>query len=780
MPESTLGDSTFEHFGQVDNDKSNVDVDELRAVARAGYADMLLDEERNRAYYRAITKAVNYLAKQKDGPSPSIKITDIGTGTGLLAMMAIRSAQNIGIEGTATAYECFGPMAKCAEKVIDDNCMSNSIKVLHMRGEAGRLAKESDKADLLITELFDTELIGEGALPVYRSALVHLVKSKGNACAVPAKARIWIQLISSNSLVKLNQFAPVTVGDVKTGTVTINPPHEVLSCPGSNHLHDFQVNQLKPGIDFEFCSEPQVVFDYDFTDITSLNLMQSKQVKCTLTKTVDRSSILILFWWDLFMDSDGEIILSLKPQFPKTGTDDLNVPWREHWIQAIYHLPAASNGTSSGDRILQAGSKVDVIASHDEFSLTFSLDGRTECQCTCGVHSHLSRSRLGVLNDSVYHQSYFNCIKKIMDKTFLTCSLGGTILYYGDSSLLPILMAKRWSNCKVYILSPECSSTRFHNLFSIENGVSSNCSTVSSVESIGTKVDLLVMEPYSLAGDLPFDHLDLWVKFCQNPHMSPLDMDHVLPNRVVIEMAVVQFNHLWKTKSKVGKNVQGFNLQAFDSLIQEAIKIVDPEIESYYVWEYPCRALVSSPVTLFNWTWSEFQSLVYNEKSASGSFNMDITSIDSSLRHISFVFWTKFYHFDTLLHSTGPIDGMNVGSYINWPKNWKQGVSFEFLSENFSKLISDSKIKQQQQQCPSSNATTRDSSSCVVDGESKAQCEKLNVQIDGTNVDESSNTSTAKPANSIIQIKYSATYYTKARKLAFHTDLFTTNDNAHT
>lgn len=764
MPESTLTDSTYETSGQLDTDKNNVDVDELRAVARAGYADMLLDEERNRAYHKAIIKTVNKIAKSKDEPSASINITDIGTGTGLLAMMAIRSAKKLNIEASATAYECFGPMAKCAERVIEENSMSDNIKVLHMRGEAGRVSKECDKADLLITELFDTELIGEGALPIYRSALLHLVKSKGNASAVPAKARIWIQLISSNSLVKLNQFVPVTVGDAKTGTVTIHPPHEVLSCPGSGHLHDFQVNQLKPGIDFEFCSEPQVVFDYNFTDITSLNLMQSKEVKFTLTKTVCRSSILILFWWDLLMDSEGEIVLSLKPQFPKTGIDDLSVPWREHWIQAIYHLPAASNGNTSNGQILQMGSKVDVIASHDEFSLSFSLDDRIECQCNCGIHSHLSRTRLGVLNDPVYHQSYFDCIKKIMDKTFLTCSLEGTILYYGDSSLLPILMAKRWSNCKVYILSTECSSTRFHNLFAIENGVSSNCSTVSNVELIGTKVDLLVMEPYSLAADMPFDHLDLWVKFCQNPHMSQLDMDHVLPNRVIIEMAVVQFNHLWKTKSKVGQNVQGFNLQAFDSLIQEAIKIVDPEIESYFTWEYPCRALVSSPVTLFNWTWTEFQSLVYNEKSVNGTFNMNGSLIDPSLKHISFVFWTKFYHYDTLLHSTGPIDDLKLGSYINWPRNWKQGVSFEFLDDKFSDILM---MKRKKEPCPKSNATTTTTTNNTGDGNgvvnSTVECE--NVTCGGTSID-----------SSLIQVEYSATYHTKARKLTFHTDLFTTND----
>lgn len=748
---------------QLDSDKNNVDIDELRAVARAGYADMLLDEERNTAYYQAIAKTVKRVATSNKGET--VNITDIGTGTGLLAMMAVRSASQLNIPAQVTAYECFGPMAKCAESVINENAMNDNIQVLHMRGEAGRVTCESEKADILITELFDTELIGEGALPVYRSALLHLVKGKGASCAVPAKARIWIQLISSDSLTKLNQFVPLTVGDTKTGTVTMNPPSEVLACPGSGHLHDFQVNQLKPGIDFDFCSEPHVVFDYNFTDISSLHLMQSKELKIPLTRSARKSSLLILFWWDLLMDSDGEIILSLKPKFPSTGVEDTKVAWREHWIQAVYHLPACSS--SNDEQILVSGSQVDLIASHDEFSLSFSIGNRIECLCSCGIHSHLSRSRIGVLNDIEYHQRYFDGIKKMMDETFLTCSTQGTILFHGDSSLVPILIAKRWSNCKVFISSPECSSTLFHNLFATENGTSSNCTLINSIESIGSKVDLLIMEPYTLAADLPFDHIDLWIKLCQNPHMNHLDMDHVLPNRVIIEMAAVQFNHLWKTKSKVGSDVQGFDLSEFDSLIQEAIKIVDPSIESYFAWEYPCRLIAKAPIVLFNWTWEEFQSFVYNEKSTKGTFEINASFIDPSLKHISFVFWTEFYHFDTLLHSTGPTSFPQIDEYISWPRNWKQGVSFEFLSDTTINYIRESIFpgseSTHETSCPTTAAST-ESTASESDSQSKSSIDS---------VIESKEKVTTDRCQSTIRVEYSANYHMKSKEMSFHVDLLT-------
>ena len=40
------------------------------------------------------------------------------------------------------------------------------------------------RANVLVTELFDTELIGEGALPSYEHAHMHLVQVKKSVCVV--------------------------------------------------------------------------------------------------------------------------------------------------------------------------------------------------------------------------------------------------------------------------------------------------------------------------------------------------------------------------------------------------------------------------------------------------------------------------------------------------------------------------------------------------------------------------------------------------------------------
>lgn len=64
-------------------------------------------------------------------------------------------------------------MANCAAKIIQENGFEDRIKLICKRstkmtvGEGGDMLK---RANILVTEVFDTELIGEGALSTFRHA----------------------------------------------------------------------------------------------------------------------------------------------------------------------------------------------------------------------------------------------------------------------------------------------------------------------------------------------------------------------------------------------------------------------------------------------------------------------------------------------------------------------------------------------------------------------------------------------------------------------------------
>jgi protein arginine N-methyltransferase 7 len=75
-----------------------------------------------------------------------------------------------------TACECFAPVARSAASCLRANGMHSAIDLVH---KASTEMKEGDlqaarRADIIVNELYDTELLGEGVLPTLRHALEHL------------------------------------------------------------------------------------------------------------------------------------------------------------------------------------------------------------------------------------------------------------------------------------------------------------------------------------------------------------------------------------------------------------------------------------------------------------------------------------------------------------------------------------------------------------------------------------------------------------------------------
>jgi hypothetical protein len=199
-----------------------------RVVAKSQMTSMLRDTFRNAAYEAAITARVTDF-RRRTGRAPVV--LDVGAGTGLLSMMAHRA-------GAAHVYavEQWAPMAEVARQVTTaylagglrrgpGRQLECGITVLeghsaavtvHEGGSGAAVATLPKdglcmpvRADIVVSEIVDSVLLGEGVLPSLRDAYRRLVAlpqpaapptvpdAAPQAPCVPMRARLVAQLVHS-------------------------------------------------------------------------------------------------------------------------------------------------------------------------------------------------------------------------------------------------------------------------------------------------------------------------------------------------------------------------------------------------------------------------------------------------------------------------------------------------------------------------------------------------------------------------------------------------------
>lgn len=388
-------------------------------IARSSYADMLHDKDRNMKYYQGIRAAVS---RVKDRGEKAL-VLDIGTGTGLLSMMAATAGADF-----CFAIEVFKPMADAAVKIVEKNGFSDKIKVINKHSTEVTVGPDGDlpcRANILITELFDTELIGEGALPSYEHAHRHLMQE--NCEAVPHKATVYAQLVESRKMWSWNKLFPIHV-ETSHGKQVIVPPVELERCPGAPSVYDIQLNQVLP-TDFTVLSDVLPMFSVDFSkQVSSSTACHSRQFE----PLTSGQAQVVLSWWDIEMDPEGKIKCTMAPFWAHSDPEELQ--WRDHWMQCVYFLPQ--------EEPVSPGSSLCLIAHHDDYCIWYSLQ-RTSPQkniratvvrpvCDCQAHILWNRPRFGEINDQDRTDQYIQALKTVLKP-------GDTCLCVSDGSLLAVL-----------------------------------------------------------------------------------------------------------------------------------------------------------------------------------------------------------------------------------------------------------------------------------------------------------------------------------------------------
>ncbi|XP_023412367.2 protein arginine N-methyltransferase 7 isoform X3 [Loxodonta africana] len=516
------------------------------------------------------------------------------------------------------------------------------------------------RANILVTELFDTELIGEGALPSYEHAHRHLVQE--NCEAVPHRATVYAQLVESRRMWSWNKLFPIHV-QTSLGEQVIVPPLELDRCPGAPSVYDIQLNQVSPE-DFTALSDVLPMFSVDFSkQVSSSAACHSKQFEPLAS---GRAQV-VLSWWDIEMDPDGKIKCTMAPFWAHSDPEGLQ--WRDHWMQCVYFL--------SREETVMQGSALCLVAHHDDYCVWYSLqrtspekDGGNLHQvrpvCDCQAHLLWNRPRFGEINDQDRTDQYVQALGTVL-KPDSVC------LCVSDGSLLPML-AWYLGPEKVFTVESSAASHRLmkkvfkaNHLEEKINIIEKRPELLTPADLEGKKVSLLLGEPFFTTSLLPWHNLYFWyVRTAVDQHLVPGAV--VMPQAASLHAMVVEFRDLWRIRSPCG-DCEGFDVCIMDDMIKRALDFRESrEAEPHPLWEYPCRSL-SEPQRILTF---HFRQLVPQQPiRTEGSIQLRRPG-----RSHGAVLWMDYHLTPDITVSTGLLRPAGNKGDCCWNPHCKQAVYF--------------------------------------------------------------------------------------------------------
>lgn len=154
---------------------------ELVEQANLWHFAMLNDEIRNRFFWDALQGVVE-----------GKRVLDVGTGSGLLAMMAAKLGAT-----SVLAVEAHQDLAELAEINVRRNQLQAKVKVVHSRSTSVELP-ETDKVEVIVSELLGTLLNGERVVEYLADARERLARP--GVRLIPAGGSQHCVLVSSASI----------------------------------------------------------------------------------------------------------------------------------------------------------------------------------------------------------------------------------------------------------------------------------------------------------------------------------------------------------------------------------------------------------------------------------------------------------------------------------------------------------------------------------------------------------------------------------------------------
>jgi len=257
-----------------------------------------------------------------------------------------------------------GSMCTIADEVIASNRLAGKCTTVNSdarrlfaadspglregRKPDGSMPELKRRADVMVFEIFDCGLIGEGAIHISAIAASRLLLP--NAAIIPASARVFCQPI---------QFRLSTVCGVDVEVLNRynwRPDYESLD-----------MQSLKEH--WSPLADPVQVLDISFADYAAnaAPALRRKSVECTACGTVN----CIMLWFELDLDEFER--LSSSPYAAESTS----------WLQALYFVQ---------ELMVQEGDVLEMEVSHDTYALSTRVRRSAAPKLSSSLHPHRLRT----------------------------------------------------------------------------------------------------------------------------------------------------------------------------------------------------------------------------------------------------------------------------------------------------------------------------------------------------------------------------------------------------
>ncbi|XP_021747007.1 protein arginine N-methyltransferase 7-like isoform X2 [Chenopodium quinoa] len=530
--------------------------------------------------------------------------------------------------------------------------MSSTIALMNSKLE---LISVPELIYLWVSEILDSELLGEGLIPTLQNAHDELLVE--NPDTVPYRAVTYGQLVESSFLWRLHDLYSneICASDgirlvptERSSILSIEPQQYPMHC-------DPLQEELK------LLSEPFKIFEFDFWKRPSSHGEAEILVEAATSGSVNA----VLSWWVLQLDKEGTVFYSTAPKWIKLLQTEFpgNENWCDHWKQCVWFVPGKGLSVSKGENI-------QLLAVHSDISISYSLWAESQRNKKEHVirkddfQLTLSPEKIATYSDDKWRRYVSLALQNALHrKDSPLCFV------LDDSIFLATAIAHLCKTSRVMLLFPGLRerglqylrATAETNQFSADRLklLDHRLEYISIHETDGKKIDLLVGEPFYYGSEtwLPWKNLRFWKERTRLEGILSKDAI-VIPCKGILRVCAMSLPDLWKSRCSL-TYIEGFNHSVANTILGACGNLPSPQegpILPFFVWQSGESKELSERLTLMEFDFSKPMS------SCSGKAKVKFTGTGICHGFVLWIDWVLSAENDSVV-STGPDH-----------RQWKQGV----------------------------------------------------------------------------------------------------------